>query len=224
MSVLLQNEIERIKKRILMLGAEVEERLHLAVRALDRRDAALARRVIDGDPEIDRMEVNLEEECLKLLALHQPVATDLRFIVAAIKITSDLERIADLAVNVAERAEWLAGHPRMEIPFDFPTMSEGVKAMLRKSLDSLVQMDADAALEVSKADDEVDAINREMYARVSARIRNEPKEIDCWLQLLSVGRYLERIADHATNIAEDVMYLVRGDIVRHKAGAQAGKA
>jgi phosphate transport system protein len=213
----LQREIEKLKKQILTLGAVVEERVHMAVRAIEERDEKSARRVIDGDIEIDEMEVDLEEEGLKLLALHQPVAIDLRFIIAVLKINSDLERIGDLAVNIAERAVFVATQKRVDIPFDFPTMSKKVKEMLKKSLDSLVNMDVSLARKICEMDDEVDAIHREMYDQVKNGIREHPDRLDCLIHMLSVSRHLERIADSATNIAEDVIYMIEGKIVRHRA-------
>ena len=216
MPVILQREIDKLKKRLLALGTVIEERLQLAAKALDERDERLAKRIQDGDIEIDQMEVDLEEECLKLLALHQPVANDLRFIIAILKINNDLERIGDLAVNIAERAIFLSERKRIDMPFDFPRMSDKVKIMLKESLDALVTMDLSRAYEVWRKDDEVDEINREMYKRVLEAIRTNTQDTDCLIQLLSVSRYLERIADHTTNIAQDVIYLIRGDIVRHK--------
>jgi phosphate transport system protein len=188
----------------------------MAVKAVDSRDEKLARAVIDGDPEIDRFEVDLEEECLKILALHQPVAIDLRFIVSVIKINTELERIADLAVNIAERAQFPSGQPKIDIPFDFHGMSAKVKAMLKSSLDSLVNMDAALASKVLGMDDEVDAVNRRMYRQVADGIRSQPDRTERLIQALSVSRHLERIADHATNIAEGVLYMVEGRIVRHE--------
>jgi phosphate transport system protein len=163
------------------------------------------------------MEVDVEEECLKILALHQPVAIDLRFIVTALKINNDLERIGDLAVNIAERSEFLAGQEPISVPFDFEAMAEKTQWMVTESLDSLVDMDCKRAYQVCAADDEVDALNRKMYKQVEASIIAHPRWTRCLFHLLSVSRHLERIADHATNIAEDVIYMVEGKIVRHKA-------
>jgi len=213
----LQREIERLKKSILTLGALVEERVHMAVQAISDRDDKLARQVIDGDIQIDEMEVDLEEECLKLLALHQPVAIDLRFIIAVLKINNDLERIGDLAVNIGERAMFVSTKERIDIPFDFPKMSKIVKTMLKKSLDSLVNMDASLAKEVCKMDDDVDTINREMYNQVWEGINKHPDRLELLTHLLSTSRHLERIGDLATNISEDVIYMIEGKIVRHKA-------
>jgi len=212
-----QRELEKLKKRILSLGAMVEERLRMAIKAIESRDKALADRVIEADHEIDQIEVDIEEECLKILALHQPVAIDLRFIISVIKINNDLERIGDLAVNIAERGAFLSTKKSLEIPFDFSEMAETTQTMLKKSLDSLVNMDSQLAREVGASDDEVDAINRDMYVQVQDSIRKYPNRLESLLHMLSTSRHLERIADLATNIAEDVVYMIEGEIVRHKA-------
>lgn len=210
-----QREVDLIKKKILSLSAIVEESVYRAVRAISERDLKLANKVIENDEEIDQMEIEVEEECLKILALNQPVAIDLRFIIAVLKINNDLERIGDLAVNIAERAAFLATKERIDIPFDFRGMSEKAKEMLRKSLDALVNMDSNLAREVMLADDEVDEMHRKMYTQVQEGILKEPDRLDCLINLLAVSRQLERIADHATNIAEDVVYMIDGEIVRH---------
>jgi phosphate transport system protein len=188
----------------------------MAVTAIENRDAELANKVILGDTEIDQLEVNLEEDCLKILALHQPVAIDLRFIIAVLKINSDLERIGDLAVNMAERAQFLSGKSPIAIPFDLEGLALKTQKMLRESLDSLVNLNAGLARDVCVTDDEVDAINREMYDLVKAAIRIHPEQVDILIPYLSISRYLERIADHATNIAEDVIYMIEGEIARHR--------
>jgi phosphate transport system protein len=218
MSRILQWEIDKIKKSILTLGAVVEDRVQNAVESIEDNDAGLAQAVIDGDLEIDRMEVDLEEECLKILALHQPVAIDLRFIISAVKINGELERIGDLAVSIGERSIFLASQKPMGIPFDFPGMSEKVKRMLKNSLDALVNMDAAGAVRVIDSDDAIDEANRTMYQTVRNAIQKHPDKTECLLHLWSVSRHLERIADHATNIAEDVIYMVQGTIVRHQGG------
>lgn len=216
MSVHMKNEIEKLKNKLLALCAEVEEQLWQAVKSLKQRDCDLARQVINADTRVDLEEVDLEEDCLKILALHQPVAIDLRFIVTALKINNDLERIGDLSVNIAERSEFLSRQDPINFPFDFDRMAEKVQVMLRKGIDALVNMDCDLAYEVCEMDDEVDAINSEMYELVKQRTLASPSQIDILLHLLSVSRHLERIGDHATNIAEDVIYMVEGRIVRHK--------
>lgn len=216
MTVHLINAIEHLKKGILAVATVVEENLLKAVRALETRDPKLARNIIDGDDEVDRMEVALEEDCLKTLALHQPVAIDLRYIVAILKINSDLERIGDLAVNIAQRAEYLIAREKVDIDFDYRGMARKAERMVEKSLDALVHMDTALAREVCAADDEVDEMNRLVLERVQEAIRQDPQGMDRYLQYLLVARYLERVGDHATNIAEDVVYMVEGEIVRHR--------
>lgn len=217
MSKHLQREFEQLKKDILSLGALVEEAVYQSVKSISTRDSKLAEKIINGDPAIDQREVEIEEGCLKILALHQPVAVDLRFIVAVMKINSDLERIADLAVNIAERTVSLAKIPSLTVDLDFPGMAQKVRVMLRTSLDALVQMDSALARQVRERDDEVDEVHRGIYGIVETAILEHPNEINGLIQMLAVSRYLERIADHATNIAEDVIYLVEGAIVRHGA-------
>ena len=216
MTVHMQKEIENLKSKLLALCAAVEKSLCLAVQSVRERDSVLARSVIDDDVDIDQMEIDVEEECLKVLALHQPVAIDLRFIVTALKINSDLERIGDLAVNIAERSEFLAGCEPIGVPFDFEAMAEKTQWMVTESLDSLVDMDCKRAYQVCAADNEVDALNRKMYKQVETSIVAHPRWAQGLLHLLSISRHLERIADHATNIAEDVIYMVEGKIIRHK--------
>jgi len=212
----LERELENLKRRILSLGAKVEERLRMAIKAIEARDGNLANQVIKADHEIDEMEVDIEEECLKVLALHQPVAIDLRFIIAVIKINNDLERIGDLAVNIAERAAFLASQRKLDILFDFPGMAEKAQSMVKRSLDALVNMDSRLAWEVCASDDEVDAMNRDMFIQVQDNIRKDTNRMECLIHLLSASRHLERVADHATNIAQDVVYMIEGEIVRHR--------
>lgn len=211
----LEIETDHLKQRLLDIGGTVEEAFALAARAVTQRDAALAQRVIAAQDVVDRLEVELEEECLKVLALYQPVASDLRFIVAVLKINNDLERIGDLAENVAGRALALATTVELEIPYDFAGMADGARRMLRGSLDALCDLDAAAARRVCADDDRVDTINRDMYRRIKDAIQARPDRIDALLHLLSASRYVERIADHATNIAEEVIFMVRGEDVRH---------
>lgn len=194
----------------------VEDSVANAVKSLRDRDPALARLVIDSDIQIDELEVDIEEECQKILALHQPVAHDLRYIIAVLKINAELERIGDAGVNIAERALVLSEIERVDIPFDFAGMAEKARSMLKRSIDALVNQDTVLAYAVIASDDEVDAINREMYEQVKGGIRNHPEHMEALIHLLSVSRHLERIGDHASNIAEDVIYLTKGDIVRHK--------
>jgi phosphate transport system protein len=211
----LQKELERIKKRILGLGAIVEERVRMVIRAVDSWDADLAKEVIRRDYEIDEIEVEIEEECLKILALHQPVAVDLRFLVAVIKINNDLERIGDEAVNLAERVENISKRKRLEFSFEYGVMAEKAVSMLRMSLDSLVNQDKDLAFQVLLKDNEVDAMHREIYDRIKEAIAQRPEYVSYMINLYTISKNLERIADHSTNIAEEVIYLIEGEIVRH---------
>ncbi len=222
MSQHLQNALEALKRRVLSLGAIVENNLRFAVESVETRDTGLAERVMSGDAFVDRMEVDIEEECLKVLALHQPVAADLRLIITVLRINNDIERVADLAVNIAERALFLCTQPPIEAPYDFDEMCRRSLAMLGESLDALVRQDTKLARRVRASDARVNAINREMYAKTSAAVRKNPDHVEPLLSYLSVSRHLERIADYATNIAEDVIYLVEGAIVRHRPAAVRG--
>jgi len=212
----LQSEISKLKKKILTLGGMVEERVQDAVASIENAKPELAKKVMESDDEVDNMEVNIEEHCLKVLALHQPVAIDLRFITSVIKITSDLERIGDLAANIAKRSIYIAKQEKVDIPLNFPRMARKTQEMLKKSLDALVNMDHKLALEVCASDDEVDVFNKETYDHVKQGIRSDINKMESLFYFLSVSRYLERIADHATNIAEDVIYMSQGKIIRHK--------
>jgi len=214
---LLQKEIEDLKRQILALATAVEERVQMAVRAIDDRDPDLAQKVIEGDPEIDRMEVDLEEEGLKILALHQPVAVDLRWIVAVLKINNDLERVGDLAANIARSAAFMSAQPPVRMPFDFAQMAAKAQAMLRKSLSAFVEMDKQLAYEVCAADDELDHMRDQVKRLVKDSIQAHPEGMEYLDHLQSVACRLERVSDHATNIAEDVIYMVDGEIVRHRA-------
>ena len=215
-----ERQIEKIKKLLLSLSAMVEERLHESIMSVQNRDVDQAQQVIDGDKRIDELEIEVEEECLHALALHQPVAFDLRFLVSVLKINSDLERIGDLAVHVAEQGRFLASEGRVEqMPFDYTTMTGHVEWMLRTSLDALVNVDPEKASAVRARDDEVDEIHRNMYDRVAEHLRANPDHAEQMIHLLNVSRQLERIADHACNIAKDVLYLAEGEIVRHRRAA-----
>jgi phosphate transport system protein len=215
MAVLMQQELDALKKQLLALSAEVEGRVRQAVQALLTGDRELAKRVKHGDQQIDNMEIELEEECLKVLALHQPVATDLRFIVSVLKINNDLERVADFAVNIAERAVDLSGAIKIECPYDVATMAELVEKMLKMCLDALVEKDTELARQTINLDDEVDNMHRANFTSVKEAIKADPTYIDGLVYYLSISRYLERMGDLATNIAEDVVYQVDGEIIRH---------
>lgn len=215
MSRHLQKDIENLKNKIIQMGEDVEDRVYRATLSIINSDEPMAQEIIEHDDEIDDMEVEIEENCLSILALYQPVAVDLRFIVTVMKINSELERVGDLAVNIAERSVFLAGQVEVKIPFDIAGMALLAESMLTRSIDSLVNMDVRLARRVRSEDDDVDAKNREMYSRLKDAIPNNPEQLSHLLHALSVCRHLERIADHATNIAEEVIYLIDAEIVRH---------
>ena len=215
MNIQLQKEIEKLKSQILALSAKVENDVCMAVRAADNQDAAMARKVVSREDETNVMEVNVEEECLKILALYQPVASDLRYIVAVLKINQDLERIGDLAVHIAERAIFLCSCPRITIPVRLEQMAEKTQHLLKKVLDAFVNFDEPAAREVCASDREIDDMNQEIFQQVKAVIVKHPDQFESLLQIMHISRHLERIGDHATNIAEDLIYLIEGRIIRH---------
>jgi phosphate transport system protein len=212
----LQKDLEALKRRILGMGELVAGRAHDALRALVDQDERTALRVIHGDSEIDQLEVSIEEEALKILALHQPVATDLRWVIAVLKLNSDLERVGDLAVNIAERAAFLASRPGIGIRLDFSRMGERALRMVNDALKALVDLDVPLAHRVIAADQEVDEMNREMFVALQDRMTEDPAVIQRAIHYLSVSRHLERIGDHATNIAEEVVFLVEGTVIRHQ--------
>ena len=193
----------------------VEKSVQKAIKVLAGHDSELAQQVIANDDSINRLEVDLEEECLKVLALYQPVASDLRMIVAVLKINNDLERIVDQAVNICERALAVIDSPHLVCPLELDLMAKKVIDMLEKSLDALVNTDPDLARRVLVLDDEVDTIHSQNYKAFKDYVRQNPETVDSVLSYLTVSRHLERVADLATNIAEDVIYLNEGEIVRH---------
>jgi len=212
---LIGHELDRLEKQLLTLTAVVEESVQLAIKALEECNHELAKKVVDNDAQVNRMEVELEEECLKILALHQPVANDLRMIVVILKINNDLERIADQAVNISERAIAICEVEKVKNRLNIDQMAEKVLDMLGKSLDSLVNTDLKMARAVLDLDDEVDTIHSQNYKEFKDHVRQDPQLVDQLLNYLTVSRHLERIADLATNIAEDVIYLNEGEIIRH---------
>ena len=216
-----RKELEKIKNRLLKLGTMVEELVQTSVSAFENRDAELAQQVIKKDLEIDEEEVEIEEECLKVLALHQPVAIDLRFLIAVIKINNELERIGDQATNIAQRVKDIAKREKQNLFFEYSSMVEKAQTMLKMSLGALINMDDDIAWKVLQLDDEVDQMQTEAYDRITSAIGNHPEEIGYLINMLLISRHIERMADHATNIAEEVIYLIEGEIVRH---AQKGRA
>lgn len=197
------------------MGAMVEERFNNMVTAIESFDMDIAKQIIKSDYEIDEMDVEIEEECLKIIALHQPVAVDLRFLAAVLKINKELERIGDEAVNVAQRIQTISKKRETDFIFDYSLMAEKAQTMLKMSLDALVNLDVDAALKVLTMDDRVDEIKNDAYRLIKDAIRNTPDHVEYLINLLLISRHLERMADHATNIAEEVVYMVEGEIVRH---------
>ncbi|HJT30696.1 MAG TPA: phosphate signaling complex protein PhoU [Pirellulales bacterium] len=212
----LQRQIDQLKQKILFVGSMVEGAIATAVAALVNRDESLARKVMEEDAEIDRMEVDVEEDCAKILALYQPVAGDLRFVIAVLKINNDLERMGDQAKNIAKRVLYLARVDQVEVPVDFRGMAARAQDMVKRSLDALVQGDSSLAHQVRQDDDELDEMRRTIHEKIRAAIRARPEQIEALMKLYSVAKHLERMGDMATNVAEDVIYMVEGDIVRHQ--------
>jgi len=212
----LQRQIEQLKQKVLFEGSMVEGAIANAVAALVHRDDAKARKVLEEDAEIDRMEVDVEEDCLKILALYQPVAGDLRFVVAVLKINNDLERMGDLAKNIAKRVLFLARSDRVDVPIDFRAMAARAQDMVQRSLDALVGGDSALAHRVRQDDDELDAMRRTIHEQIRSAIRSNPEHTETLMKLYSVAKHLERLGDMACNVAEDVIYMVEGDIVRHR--------
>lgn len=198
------------------IASMVEDATNKALFAVEDRRIELAEKVINEDENIDKREVQVEENCLKVLALHQPVAADLCFIVTVLKVNNDLERMGDLAVNIAERALYLAAHPQLEVTPDFTQMAKDVRNMVRASLDSLTNKDTELAREVLAMDDKVDEANRNMFEIMEEQMRKDPDTVKRAGCFLSISRHLERIADPATNIAEDVVFMVEGELIRHR--------
>jgi phosphate transport system protein len=215
----IERQIESLKERILRLGTLVEEAISKSITALINRDRSLAQRVIVNDSDIDAMEVEVEEECLKMLALYQPVAADLRFVVAALKINNDLERMGDLARNIAKRVTQLEGGDPYDLPPEIRTMATQAQEMVRQCLDAVVKRDPTLARQVREEDDIVDEARQRIQRRVLQGIKDRPENVENLLRINSVSKHIERIADMATNIAEDVVYMVEGDIVRHRSEA-----
>ena len=215
MSIHLHQDLERLEKSLLYLAAQVEDAVRKALAAVLERRPDLAEEVIRGDRVIDEREVEIEEECLKLLALHQPVATDMRWLISVVKTNSDLERMADLACNIAERAKSLEIYPLFPAPRQIAEMVHISTRMVRDALDSFVEMDAAKAARVISDDDRMDALNLDVIGQLQDTMRSSPDNVDPALHCFSASRHLERIADLATNIAEDLIYLVEGRIVRH---------
>ena len=214
----IERQIEQLKEKILRVGTLVEEAISKSITALINRDSHLAQRVMASDEEIDRMEVEVEEECLKILALYQPVAADLRFGVAALKINNDLERMGDLAKNIAKRVAQLAAGEPCELPPEIRLMAMQAQEMVKQCLDAVINADPSLARQVREEDDAVDAARQKIRKKVLQGIKEHPENVETLLRINSVSKHIERIADMATNVAEDVIYMVEGDIVRHRTG------
>jgi phosphate transport system protein len=208
-------ELRLLKERVLKIGSLVEAAIHDSVKSLVERDSDLARMVIERDHKINALDVGIDEECIRLMALRQPKARDLRFITTAMKITTDLERIGDLAENIAERAIELNDEPQLKPYIDIPRMAEITEDMVRDSLDAFVRGCSKVPYEVIKKDDEVDNLNSQVFNELLFYMIQDPNTASRAVKISYVSKYLERIADHATNIAEMVIYMCEGKIVRH---------
>ena len=212
-----QDELEHLKARLLEMGGLAEDRLRLAVRALTERDLALVERVLAGDAAINQLHIEVDDRCFKLLALHQPMAVDLRSIVAAVKINTDLERVGDLAVNIGEAAARYLEHPPVKELIDIPRMADIAQGMLRDALDSYVRRDLALAQRVLECDDELDLLKTHVFRELMSHMVQNHATIEPSLDLILISRHLERVGDHATNVAEDVIFMVSAKDVRHQA-------
>jgi phosphate transport system protein len=210
-----EEDLKKLREEILYMGGLVEDQIQKAVKSLVDRDSQLATIIIERDHEVNRLDVDIDELCIKLLALHQPAGRDLRFITTGLKITTDLERIGDMAVNICERALELNEEPQLKPYIDIPRMAQIAQRMIRQSLDAFVREDTDLALRVCKDDNEVDQLNAQIFRETVSFMIENPQTISRATKIGSVSKYLERIADHATNIAEMVIYMVKGKSIRH---------
>jgi len=212
-----QEELETLQSRLLEMGGLAEDRVRRSVRALEDRDPDAMEQVLTGDEPINQLHIEIDNRCFRLLALHQPMAADLRAIVAAVKINTDLERVGDLSINIAEAARRYTLHPPVKKLIDIPRMGEIAQAMLRDSLDAYVRRDTALAQAVLNADDELDALKTQVFRELLTYMLQDPNTIEPALDLILISRHLERIGDHATNIAEDVIFMVSARDVRHHA-------
>ena len=208
-------ELEDLQGRLLEMGTLVESAIHNSVRALMERSEALAQQVLGNEDRINHLEIEIDDLAVRLLALQQPMARDLRFLTAAIKINTDLERMGDLAVNIVERAVALMGRPPVTPMIDIPQLARTTESMVRKSLDAFVKREPELARSVLQSDDMVDRLRDSIHSELISFMQEDPESIPQALDLILVARHLERIADHATNIAEDTLFLVKGVDVRH---------
>jgi phosphate transport system protein len=212
----IDRQIGNLKEKIRRVGTVVEEAISKSISAVINRDVQLAQRVLASDDAIDRMEVEVEEECLKILALYQPVAADLRFVVAVLKINNDLERMGDLAKNIAKRVAQLEGAGPVDLPPEIRTMAMQAEEMVRECLAAVIDADPVLARRIREQDDVVDEARQKVRKRILAGIKEHPENVEVLLRINSITKHIERIADMATNVAEDVIYMVEGDIVRHR--------
>jgi phosphate transport system protein len=215
-----QEELEQLKARLLEMGGLAEEQVRLAVQGLVQRDRALIARVLTSDHPINSLHIEIDSRCFTLIALHQPMAVDLRSIVAAVKINTDLERVGDLAINIAEAALRYANHPPVKRLIDIPNMATIAQTMLRDALDAFVRRDTALAQQVLSADDELDALKTQIFRELLTYMLQDPTTIEPALDLILISRHLERIGDHATNVAEDVIFMVSARDVRHHSADQ----
>jgi phosphate transport system protein len=215
-----QEELEQLKARLLEMGGLAEDRLRLAVSGLVDRDGSTIERVLGGDTAINQLHIEIDDRCFKLLALHQPMAVDLRAIVSAVKINTDLERVGDLAVNIAEAVRRYMQHPPVKELIDIPRMAVIAQDMLRDALDAYVRRDTFLAQNVLDRDDELDALKTLVFRELLNHMLRDPGTIEPSLDLILISRHLERIGDHATNVAEDVIFMVSAKDVRHHAEQQ----
>jgi phosphate transport system protein len=210
-----EEELKKLREEILYMGGLVEDQIQKAVKSLVDRDSELAEIIIERDHEVNRLDVDIDDLCIRLLALHQPAGRDLRFITTGLKITTDLERIGDMAVNFCERALELNQESQLKPYIDIPRMATISQRMIRESLDAFVREDTDLALKVCKDDQEVDDLNSQIFRETISFMIADPLTINRAMKIASVSKYLERIADHATNIAEMVIFMVKGKSIRH---------
>jgi phosphate transport system protein len=210
-----EEELKRLREEILYMGGLVEDQIQKAVKSLVDRDSELAQIIIERDHEVNRLDVEIDDLCIRLLALHQPAGKDLRFITTGLKITTDLERIGDMSVNLCERALELNQEPQLKPYIDIPRMARIAQRMIRESLDAFVREDTDLALKVCKDDEEIDQLNSQIFREVISFMIEDPHTINRAMKISSISKYLERMADHATNIAEMVIFMVKGKSIRH---------
>ena len=210
-----QEELEALQSRLLEMGGLAEERVRACIEALESRDLSMVAQVMAGDEPINQLHIEVDNRCFRLLALYQPMATDLRAIVSAVKINTDLERVGDLAVNIAEAAQRYTTHPPVKKLIDIPTMGTIAQTMLRDALDAYVRRDITLAHAVLNADDQLDALKTQVFRDLLTYMLKDPATVEPALDLILVSRHLERIGDHATNIAEDVIFMVSAQDVRH---------